>query len=722
MPSRTASAAFLFLVIAVGTVASSPARGQSRNDAASARPPSKLDAVQVTATRFGEPIQEIPQSISVVSGDELRDRGATDLRTALSLLSGVSVSPVSDAGPAAPVPNLLGIREVDDLLLLIDGIPAGGAFVPQTLAISLNNVDRIEVLRGAAPVYFGTTAFAGTINVIHYAAGRAENALRVRYGSYGTVGASGSAVLSTGPIRQSISAEASDDRLSDAHARARRVEGTWRAATEIGGGTLRADLGALSLQQKPTSPVPFDTARGQLTSVLPLDFNANPADGKVDTDRYQAVVGYERAMVLGQWGSTVAYTDTHTDSIRGFIDVGDTPPPYTTRTLADLEAFSQSLHRRDLFIDSHLTTSVVPGLDLTTGVNLLFGRADADSARYNFRLPLDGTVLPDLSAGSPRGTVTLRDDRRFVGLYAQGRYRLTPTASLLAGLRWNQTHETLTGTRVNSRGVTTLTDASQENHRMSGTLGAQWRAIAAPIGPLDGVTLHASVGNTFQPAQVDFGPSPEAAPEGGGLLKPETQRSTILGLRADALGGRADLDVDVFLVDFRNQPTQATVGGVAVLRPIGRQRYRGVDVEAAVYPWPAWTFKANATWSDARYRDFVTEVDGVAMQLAGRRQILAPTVRAGAGVIYAPPRGWRGALTTSYTGSRYLDPSNRFRVGGFNLVDASVGYRFDRYTVTFSGENLTDRRDPILSSELGEGQFYRMTSRRYTLALALAFR
>ena len=712
---------FVAATLVFGLSAGLAVQAQS-NSPVSDRPTSKLDAVQVTATRFGEPIQEVPQSISVVTGDELRDRGATDLRTALALLSGVSVSPLSDAGPAAPVPNLLGIREVDDLLLLIDGVPAGGAYAPQTQAISLNNVERIELLRGAAPVYFGTTAFAGTINVIHFAAGRAENAAHFRYGSYGSVGASASAVLSTGEFRQSLAAEASDDRLSDAHARARRIEGTWRGSTEVGGGTLRADLGALSLQQKPTSPVPLDSVKGQLTSILPLDFNANPADGKIDIDRYQLVVGYERPLGFGLWGSTLAYTDTHTDSIRGFIDTGDTPGPFTNRTLADLEAFSQSLHRRDLFIDSHVTATVLPGLDLTSGVNLLLGRAEADSNRYNFRLLLDGSTLPNLAAGAGRGTVALDDDRRFVGLYAQGRYRLTSTASLLAGLRWNQAHETLDVIRVNRLGVRTATDASQDNHRLSGTLGAQWKIVATPIGPVDGVTLHASGGSTFQPAQIDFGPNPEAAPEGGGLLKPETQRSVVVGLRLDGLDGRADLDVDIFDVDFRNQPVQATVGGVSVLRAAGRQRYRGVDVEGSFVPAPAWTVKVNATWSDARFRDYVTEVDGLATQLSGKRQILAPGFRAGAGLIYAPPRGLRGALTSSYTGARYLDPSNRFRVGGFNVLDASLGYRYDRYTLTFSADNLTDRREPILASELGEGQFYRLTSRRYNVALTAAFR
>src|SRR5262245_24574539 len=185
-------------------------------------------SVQVTATRFGEPVAEVPGVISVVTGDEIRARGATDLRTALALLGGVSVAPGGDAGPAGAVPGLLGVREVDDLLLLIDGVPAGGAFVPQIEAISLNNVERIEVMRGAAPVYFGTTAFAGTINVIHYPAGRSERAASVRFGSRNSGGVSFAEVLSAGHFRQSLSGELTDDKLSGKRAGYRRGQATYR--------------------------------------------------------------------------------------------------------------------------------------------------------------------------------------------------------------------------------------------------------------------------------------------------------------------------------------------------------------------------------------------------------------------------------------------------------------------------------------------------------------
>src|SRR5215467_4513736 len=132
------------------------------------------ETVQVTATRFGEPVAEVPGAIAVVTGDEIRARGATDLRSALALLGGVSVVPGGDAGPAAAVPGLIGVREVEELLLLVDGTPAGGAFIPVFEAISLNNFELIEVRRGASPVYFGTTAVAGTINVIHDDAGNAN--------------------------------------------------------------------------------------------------------------------------------------------------------------------------------------------------------------------------------------------------------------------------------------------------------------------------------------------------------------------------------------------------------------------------------------------------------------------------------------------------------------------------------------------------------------------
>jgi iron complex outermembrane receptor protein len=507
--------------------------------------------------------------------------------------------------------------------------------------------------------------------------------------------------------------EANKNNLSDPRADYGRAQAIWRLGTKVGGGTLRSDVDLLALRQTPNSPAPIDNATGAFSRLLPVDFNQNPANAALDTNRYKVIVDYVRPFRLGRWGSTAAYTQTRTDSVRGFIDAGDTPQPWTPATNADLESFQQSLALKELFVDSNFTARPARQVDITAGVNLLVGSATADSLRFGQRLLLDGvSQVPSTATINPKGTVNFTDDRRFVGLYTQTRYELTSGASLLVGLRWNSTHETRDEVRVNSRGVSTVIPAEQDVDRLTGSVGAAWRVWRAPGGPIAALTLHGSVGYTFQPAQIDFGPDPEALPEGGGLLKPETQRSVMGGVKADSRNGKIGLDVDGFFVDFYNQPVQATANGTAVLRPIGEQRYKGVDVEGVLRPAGGLTLKGNVGWSDARYLDFVTTIDGVIRQLAGNQQVLTPSVRIGGGLLYVPERGWRGSLTGNWVGRHWLNSLNTFDAPAYAVVDASVGYRFRRITAAVLASNLGNRRDAVQLSELGEGQFYRLPARR----------
>jgi iron complex outermembrane recepter protein len=129
------------------------------------------------------------------------------------------------------------------------------------------------------------------------------------------------------------------------------------------------------------------------------------------------------------------------------------------------------------------------------------------------------------------------------------------------------------------------------------------------------------------------------------------------------------------------------------------------------------TIKANVGWSDARYRDFETEIDRTPIQLAGNHQVLTPSVRAGGGLLYARERGWRGSLTSNWIGKHWLNSLNTFEAPAYAVVDASLGYRFARFTVSVLASNLGDRRDAVQLSELGEGQFYRLPARHVDATL-----
>src|SRR5450432_581160 len=69
------------------------------------------ESLEITATREPESVEKVPASITIVSGEELRLRGAHDLRSALLLVSGVEGTPGGDSGPAGTVPGLWGRSE-----------------------------------------------------------------------------------------------------------------------------------------------------------------------------------------------------------------------------------------------------------------------------------------------------------------------------------------------------------------------------------------------------------------------------------------------------------------------------------------------------------------------------------------------------------------------------------------------------------------------------------
>src|SRR5438067_1179351 len=135
------------------------------------QPPVRIPPVEVVATRRAEATHDVAASIEVVTGEDLRARGATSLRDALSLATGIAIAPGGDAGPASAVPEFWGLREFDAFLLVVDGIPWGGALNPAISTLSLRDVARIEVLRGPAPVTYGATSFVGVIHVVHEPAG-----------------------------------------------------------------------------------------------------------------------------------------------------------------------------------------------------------------------------------------------------------------------------------------------------------------------------------------------------------------------------------------------------------------------------------------------------------------------------------------------------------------------------------------------------------------------
>ncbi len=123
----------------------------------------------VTANWREQPISEAPSNVYVISAEDIRQSGATDLPTLLRRVPGLSVIEMS-GGDFNVSMRGNNQQRANRILLLIDGrssyVDTQGLVPWKTLPVSLLEIKQIEVLKGPASVIYGFNAFDGVINII----------------------------------------------------------------------------------------------------------------------------------------------------------------------------------------------------------------------------------------------------------------------------------------------------------------------------------------------------------------------------------------------------------------------------------------------------------------------------------------------------------------------------------------------------------------------------
>jgi iron complex outermembrane recepter protein len=653
-----------------------------------------LTDVVVTATRIPEPVDRVAADIDVVSGKELAARGATTLASALSLVPGVDAPAGGDAGPSSAVPSFWGLHEFDAFLLVVDGVPWGGAFNPMITTLDFTNVERIEVLKGAAPVMYGATAFVGVVHAIHYPAGEAANAADLAYGTYGSV--RGSAALALPPLdgyRQSLAVDGQKLGFADAREVVENERILYRGALELGTGTLRIDADVSRVRDVPPSPV-LRAGTG-LSAVTPLNANFNPSDARIDQDEYHLVLGYTQPTAWGTWESLLSFAYSQITDVRAFLH------PDLSGT-ADTQ--SQQRYIDDGYLDTHLTHQFPGEATLIVGADLLYGdgRQVSRNGNSGYTVPLDGSVLPPPASTVPVTEIgTVDDSRRFGGEYAQYDWKPDSRWDVTAGVRINEAYEHKAASDLTLPPPVSVSQIhSKTMIRPTETAGVSYRAW---VDGKDEAVVYADVRNAFKPAAIDFGPDYQP-----GLLSPETTQSYEVGLKGALDGGRLSYQAELFWLDFHNLVVHSPSG--ALVNAAG-ERLKGIEGEANFQLTPDLALALNASYHDARFTDylFFNGVDTV--DVAGRQLPLSPHVLATAGVLYTPRAGVAATAVAHYVGPRYLDEENTARVGGYTTLDATLGYVRGRYRLTLEGTNLTNQRPPVTSSEFGSQSFYLLSAR-----------
>jgi iron complex outermembrane recepter protein len=709
---RSPNAAILFVTIAWSAAAASSAQ--------TAPPPTPTPApvrenVVVSASRGPEIETEIPGQATVITGEEIRRRNARTLADALQDVVGLDTGDGSDNGSRLPNIGLWGLKEFDALLVMVDGVPVGGPFNPSLAQINVEDIDRIEIVKGPQGTLYGVSAFAGMIQVFTRS-GTAGTEVRLSAGSFSErrISASQGLELGASKLRLFGTFERSDGWQDRTDYRDDR--GGLRFDTPVAGtGQLSVIFNLIRNTQFFGSPLPVEN--GEVLPGFRIDRNYAVGGARLDHRVYALTARWQQPLSSTLLLENVlGVTRDDQISIRSFVGEVD-------GNEAEAEGVALRPRETDVYDDLHLVASFEGAGKhrLVGGTALTWGRTTAKGEGFDIELEVDPVEVPDFAdtpAGDHRSFV---DRRTFLGFYVNDEWTPVRFLTVTGGARYDHVEEKLfaKAQEVGDPEEEISRDERSEGH-WSGGISAVARVADNLSGPVNDVHFYVAAKSAFKPAAPNLTEAEDAE-----ILEPERTRSGEVGVKTRWLDRQISFDASLFHMIFKNLVV-SNVGpdGLPRLINAGSERFQGGEVDLRYRPneLPGLAFSAGYAHHDARFIEFsFFNAEGPLRVVDGKRLELAPRDLWSTRLEYAAGKGPSAFFALRHQNQRPLNRRNVNYTGSFFESDAGVGWDFPWGRISVVGRNLGDSRHYVAESEIGDSQFYVAPPRRYTAEVSFHF-
>jgi iron complex outermembrane recepter protein len=344
------------------------------------------------ASRYEQPISKAPSNVYVITDEDIRHSGATDIPTVLRRVPGLDIMQVTgaDFNVSARGDNQLTVNK---MLVLVDGrsiyLDSQGLVIWKMIPVTLPEIKRIEVLKGPASSLYGFNALDGIINIITKSPEEMKGTtLQFGGGEFGTISSAAVHAEKIGKFGYRLSA--GHDQTAQWHDRNALSfrSNKLNLQTEY-------DLSSLSKLKISGGLVDsnrFEGPAGEITTS-----QGRPTQG------YAHVV-YERPNIFirGFWNHWTNVTEPVTNPILA--------PFYLNTDRAGNRVFSDTADTYN--IEAQHSVEIGAGHRLTYGANY----------RHN---TVSSNIISQFS----------REDR--LGFYVQGEWLLAPSLSLITGARYD---------------------------------------------------------------------------------------------------------------------------------------------------------------------------------------------------------------------------------------------------------------------------------------------
>ncbi|EQB02846.1 hypothetical protein L288_15550 [Sphingobium quisquiliarum P25] len=668
---------------------------------------SGLEDIIVTAQRRSENIQRVPIAITAVTADTIQSMGVRGTQDLSSISPGLYFG--TQIGNASPFIRGVGTFAVSAgqesaVSVYVDGVyiasQSGSVF-------ALNNIERVEILKGPQGTLFGRNATGGLIQVITKDPSHDTQVQgTIGYGNYDTTEAK--IYASTGLT----------DTIAVDFAGSYTHQGDGWGKNVVTGRDVNKRPHDLSLRSKLLFTPGPDT---RIT--LSGDYSYNRGDvgvttrvreGAIAANGYRFTGGFwdsasDITPVLRNeaWGASLKVEQTfdfaklvsisafRKSEAKQFLDFDATPSPFLTISLNPRERqFSQELQ---------LQSPESSAINWILGAFYYHG-----NSRYS---PFELGLYPAAS-GAP-GLIYDRilghQVTNSYAAFAQATVPIGESTRVTAGIRYTKDHrrfdgseqEILTFAPVSPPATVAATQRASEGK-------PTWRlSVAHDFAP--GVMGYASYNRGFKSGVFNL-----QAP-GSDPIKSEKIDAYEAGVKIDALDRHLRINISGFYSDYKNIQLQRNDdNGVLQLLNAASAKIYGADVEITAIPFEGLTLRGALGLLHSRYGDFpdarltVPNRDPLTGALIGgntqttfnakgNHTVQSPDYTANVSASYETSLGdGKLAANASYVlqGRTYAEVDNRTFIPGNGQLSADLSYTLpgDHYRVRVWGRNLTKEK------------------------------
>lgn len=645
-----------------------------------------------------EPIaqREIPNSVTVVTQQQIQSQNATTIDDAMRSVPGVTVNQFEN-GLTAYYSRGFAIRTFQ-----IDGVPtsipssAGGMGADDLIAY-----DRVEVLRGPAGLFNGMGTDGGIINLVRKRApSQFEASTDLSVGTYADHREQldlGGPLNESGTLRGRLVAMQHDQHLMQ--------EGSWQRDQAVYG-TLEADLTPSTLARVGFSyshvsgHVPYGWPN--TTDDSPLypsrskyigapwdheDIQTTNAFAELDHDfgdgwKGKFAYNHRDYFIHKKNGIPGSYVDTSDDDTADLysnnakdsnsqdsIDLYATGPFELFGRTHHLTVGANYAHQNDHVTQSFINTDT--GLDYWGDV---------------YTNVYDNSAYSDAFAGG--GGEDYRTTTYQYGMYANTRISMTDPLTLILGSRVSWWHSKLT---PNADDYWNQNGDSKEDDQ----IGPKVTPFAGLVyGINKNYSIYTSYTSIFVPQTGDY-------TSDGKIIKPVTGNQYEVGVKGSYFGGRMNTGLALFQISEKNRAvTDPSNNNYYVAQ--GEARSRGIELTASGEVLPGLTVSGGYTYTAMQIFENSNSV-------GANYNVTTPKHLFKLWTNYQLPGQWSkwNVGTTFYaTSSTYFpDGDMQMTAPGYMTMDTNVGYQVNKHlSATLSVTNLFDRR--YIETAAGAGGNY----------------